>query len=47
MTEKKTTKNKTKATYKGKAYKILEQNENKTKLTDGVIHFWVKTKDVT
>lgn len=44
MEEKKTKK---KVTYKDKKYEVLEQNENKTKLTDGVIHFWVKTKDVT
>ncbi len=50
MAEKKTTKKTTKkntVTYKGKKYEVLEQNETKTKLTDGIIHFWVKTSDVT
>lgn len=35
------------AQYKGKTYDVLEQNEHCTKLTDGMIHFWVRNKDVT
>lgn len=37
---------KKKVTYNGKKYEVLEQNETMTKLTDGTIHFWVRTKDV-
>ncbi len=51
MAEKKTTKKKTtkknKVMFKEKEYEVLEQNENKVKLTDGSIHFWVKADDVS
>ena len=50
MAEKKTEKKTTKSTAKkkntcvvnGHTYKILEETEHKYKLTDGIIHFWVK-----
>ena len=50
MAEKKTEKKTTKSTPKkkntcvvnGHTYKILEETEHKYKLTDGIIHFWVK-----
>ncbi len=48
-TQRKTTKKKNKAPwciYNGKEYTILEEQENKVKLTDGVIHFWVKKEKV-
>ena len=45
MATKKTTAPKT-CTYKGETYEILEQSEKRVKLTDGVIHFWVKESDV-
>lgn len=54
MAEKKTTKKKatTKKTkntvlYNEKEYEVLEQTEDKVKLTDGSIHFWVRAKDVS
>lgn len=50
MAEKKTTKRTTKKNtvmYKNKKCEVLEQNEHRTKLTDGTIHFWVRTSDVT
>ena len=28
--------------YKGKKYEVLERANGRVKLTDGVIHFWVK-----
>ena len=34
------------ATYKGKEYTVLDRNEHKVCLTDGMIHFWVKANDV-
>ena len=48
---KKTTTRKTKASaqtvkYRGRAYTVLERNDHKVKLTDGVIHFWAKADDV-
>lgn len=33
-------------TYKGKKYTVLEKTDDRYKLTDGLIHFWVKAKDV-
>lgn len=33
-------------TYKDQMYTVLEKTEDKYKLTDGIIHFWVKAKDV-
>ena len=32
--------------YKGKEYEVLERNDHKVKITDGMIHFWVKAEDV-
>lgn len=49
MAEKKTTKKKNKAPwciYNGKEYTILEEQDNKVKLTDGIIHFWAKKENV-
>ena len=58
MTEKKetrkTTTRKTKAEkaeaaavmYRGQRYMVIERTENQYKLTDGIIHFWVKADDV-
>ena len=49
-TKKKETKKKTKkdtVTYKGQEYEVMERQPDRLKLTDGVIHFWVKAKDVT
>lgn len=45
MATKKTTK-KTKVTYKGQKYTVLEEQDGKLKLTDGIIHFWVKKDNV-
>lgn len=46
MAEKKTTKKKAApkntCVVNGHTYKILEETEHKYKLTDGIIHFWVK-----
>lgn len=59
MAEKKTTKKttttrKTRAkknpdavVFRGEKYSILEENEQKYKLTNGIIHFWANKKDVT
>lgn len=44
--KKRTTKKNT-VMYKNKKCEVLEQNEHRTKLTDGTIHFWVRTSDVT
>lgn len=33
-------------TYKGEKYTVLEKVNGKVKLTDGLIHFWVKETDV-
>lgn len=33
-------------TYKGQKYEVLERQPDKLKLTDGLIHFWAKAKDV-
>ena len=33
-------------TYKGQKYTVLDRTEDKVMLTDGLIHFWVKAKDV-
>lgn len=32
--------------YRGMKYKVMEENDDKLKLTDGIIHFWVKKADV-
>ena len=34
-------------TYKGQTYEVLERQPDKVKLTDGLIHFWARAKDVT
>ena len=44
---KKTSKKTDKVTFKGKEYEVLERLPDRLKLTDGLIHFWVRTKDVT
>ena len=49
MAEKKTTKKTTKkniAVYNGQKYTILEEANDRIKLTDGTIHFWVKADKV-
>lgn len=49
MANKKTTKKTNKpneVTYKGRKYIVLEETEDKIKLTDKVIHFWVKKEIV-
>lgn len=33
--------------FRGEKYSILEENEQKYKLTNGIIHFWASKKDVT
>ena len=33
-------------TYKGQEYTVLERGDNRICITDGLIHFWVKAKDV-
>lgn len=33
-------------TYKGKEYTVLEKTELSYKLTDGMIHFYARAKDV-
>lgn len=33
-------------TYRGQDYTVLEREPDKLKLTDGLIHFWAKAKDV-
>ena len=35
-----------KGIYRDREYIVLERNEDKVKLTDGLIHFWAKAKDV-
>lgn len=45
MATKKTTK-KTKVTYKGQKYSVMEETDTKLKLTDGTIHFWVRKESV-
>ena len=42
----KQTKTKKTVTYKGQKYTVLDRTEDKVMLTDGLIHFWVKAKDV-
>lgn len=32
--------------YRGQKYTVLERNDHHVCLTDGLIHFWVKVKDV-
>ena len=46
MAEKKTTKKTKKATYKDKKFTVMEEVNGRLKLTDGVIHFWVKADKV-
>lgn len=48
-TKKATTKKAPKAvkvTYKGAKYEVLDRNEHKVMLTDGLIHFWVRAEDI-
>lgn len=45
MATKKTTK-KTKVTYKGQKYTVMEEQDGRLKLTDGIIHFWVRKESV-
>ena len=33
--------------FRGEKYSVLEENEQKYKLTNGIIHFWANKKDVT
>ena len=33
-------------TYRDQKYTVLERNDHKVKLTDGIIHFWVKADNV-
>ena len=49
MAEKKTTKKKSEkefVTYNGNKYEVLEKLEGRYKLTDGLIHFYVKASNV-
>ena len=46
MAEKKTTKKTKKVTYKDKKFTVMEEVNGRLKLTDGVIHFWVKADKV-
>lgn len=43
---KKETKKSKKVTYKQQKYTVLEEQGNKLKLTDGIIHFWVRADSV-
>lgn len=43
---KKTAKKIDKVIYRDREYIVLERNEDKVNLTDGLIHFWAKAKDV-
>lgn len=47
MAEKKTTKKTSKkVTYKNKKFTVMEEANGRLKLTDGIIHFWVKADKV-
>lgn len=47
MAEKKTTKKTTKkVTYRDKKFTVMEEVNGRLKLTDGIIHFWVKADKV-
>ena len=46
MAEKKTTKKTNKVTYKDKKFTVMEEVNGRLKLTDGIIHFWVKADKV-
>lgn len=46
MAEKKTTKKTKKVTYKNKKFTVMEEVNGRLKLTDGIIHFWVKADKV-
>ena len=46
MAEKKTKRTSKKVTYKGKKFTIMEEVNGRLKLTDGIIHFWVKADKV-
>ena len=35
-----------KVTYKQQKYTVLEEQDGKLKLTDGIIHFWVRKDNV-
>ena len=43
---KKTTKKTKKVTYKDKKFAVMEEVNGRLKLTDGIIHFWVKADKV-
>lgn len=46
MAEKKTTKKTKKVTYRDKKFTVMEEANGRLKLTDGIIHFWVKADKV-
>lgn len=46
MAEKKTTKKTKKVTYKDKKFTVMEEVNGRLKLTDGIIHFWVRADKV-
>lgn len=46
MAEKKTTKKTKKVTYRDKKFTVMEEVNGRLKLTDGIIHFWVKADKV-
>jgi len=52
MAEKKTETKKTRkpkaetVTYKDQKYTVLDRTPDRVMLTDGLIHFWVRTQDV-
>ena len=47
MAEKKTTKKTSKkVTYRDKKFTVMEEVNGRLKLTDGIIHFWVKADKV-
>ena len=43
---KKETKKSKNVTYKQQKYTVLEEQDGKLKLTDGIIHFWVRKESV-
>lgn len=46
MAEKKTKKTSKKVTYRDKKFTVMEEANGRLKLTDGIIHFWVKADKV-
>jgi len=44
--KKKTEPKKNECLYRGMKYKVMAESDDKMKLTDGIIHFWVKKADV-